>query len=298
MTRFLAVLGCLIGSFGLVSLFGALPAVAQSSAPAKVVVGTVPKPDADRTPNQTQAARPQGESRSNPAGSGTARAEEEEAGALYYATTRHLTVYRDKEATKPYFRLGFREEVRRLGCEADLCRVRTTDGAVGYVNRYDISNVWIRASKKKRRVFVYRGERLVKVYKADFGYNSFSDKERRGSNRLRDHWRTPEGAFYVVSKNPNSQFYKALVLNYPNAEDAEKGLKRGLITKGQYDAIVRADEGGTMPPMNTELGGWVEIHGDGTGAATNWTQGCVAVRNEDMDELWQWVQVGTPVLVE
>jgi lipoprotein-anchoring transpeptidase ErfK/SrfK len=53
-----------------------------------------------------------------------------------------------------------------------------------------------------------------------------------------------------------------------------------------------------MPPMNTELGGWVEIHGDGTGAATNWTRGCVAVTNDDMNTLWWWTQVGTPVLVE
>jgi lipoprotein-anchoring transpeptidase ErfK/SrfK len=50
--------------------------------------------------------------------------------------------------------------------------------------------------------------------------------------------------------------------------------------------------------MNTKLGGWIEIHGDGTGAATNWTQGCVALHNRDMNTLWWWAEVGTPVRVE
>jgi hypothetical protein len=50
--------------------------------------------------------------------------------------------------------------------------------------------------------------------------------------------------------------------------------------------------------MGTDLGGWIEIHGDGTGAATAWTQGCVAVRNGAMDVLWDQVRVGTPVLIE
>jgi L,D-peptidoglycan transpeptidase YkuD (ErfK/YbiS/YcfS/YnhG family) len=50
--------------------------------------------------------------------------------------------------------------------------------------------------------------------------------------------------------------------------------------------------------MNTPLGGWIEIHGEGTGASTNWTQGCVAVENRVMNELWTQVSVGTPVLIE
>jgi L,D-peptidoglycan transpeptidase YkuD (ErfK/YbiS/YcfS/YnhG family) len=50
--------------------------------------------------------------------------------------------------------------------------------------------------------------------------------------------------------------------------------------------------------MDTDLGGWIEIHGDGTGDATAWTQGCVAIRNAAMDVIWDHVRVGTPVLVE
>jgi hypothetical protein len=101
-----------------------------------------------------------------------------------------------------------------------------------------------------------------------------------------------------VHKNPDSEFYKAFVLNYPKVEDARRGLENGLISQSQYDAIEQAQEEFRIPPMNTELGGWIEIHGDGTGDATAWTQGCVALRNGVMDELWDQVRVGTPVLVE
>lgn len=131
----------------------------------------------------------------------------------------------------------------------------------------------------------------------DLGYNFFSDKERRGSSGDPDHWRTPEGEFFVANKNAYSQFYKAFVLNYPNAEDAARGLEDGLITEEQYEQIVHAENRFQMPPMDTELGGWIEIHGDGTGERQNWTQGCVAIQNVQMDRLWDMIEVGTPVLI-
>ena len=121
---------------------------------------------------------------------------------------------------------------------------------------------------------------------------------QRGSSINPDHWRTPEGTFFVVKKNPYSRFYKALVVNYPTAEDARRGYKQGLISKGQHDAIVRAENNFNMPPMTTPLGGMIEIHGDGTGAGSNWTQGCVAVHNTHIDKLWAWVDVGTPIIIE
>lgn len=191
-----------------------------------------------------------------------------------------------------------RTPVTRLGCADGWCRVRTENGRIGYLPSSVLSNVWIRVSKAKRRVYLYRGPELVNTFQADLGFNSFSDKRRRGGLSRRDHWRTPEGAFYVVHKNPQSQFYKALVLNYPTVEDARRGLKQDLISRHQFDAIKKAQEEYRIPPMNTALGGWIEIHGDGTGRATTWTQGCVAVRNRDMNVLWSKVRVGTPVLVE
>ena len=217
---------------------------------------------------------------------------------VFYAIEQKTTVFSRPDSSRPYVQLRFREPVYVLGQEGRWSRVRTDDGAQGYVRSYLISNVWLRVSKKKKTVYVYRGADLVKKVSADLGYNVFSDKEKRGSSRERDHWRTPEGAFYVVRKNPRSQFYKAFVLNYPTVEDADRGLKKGLISKREHAAIARAQARYAMPPMSTALGGMIEIHGHGTGSGMNWTQGCVAIENRHMDELWRWVQVGTPVLVE
>ena len=217
---------------------------------------------------------------------------------LYYAVQRAATVYASPDSSRPYVHLKFREPVYRLDEQGGWLHVKTQDGAQGYVSAHAVSNVWIRVSKDDKSVFVYRGTELIKKFPADFGYNVFADKEKRGSSLEPDHWRTPEGVFYVVKKNPQSQYYRALVLNYPTAEDAKQGLDRNLISESQYRAIVKAEEEFQLPPMNTSLGGWIEIHGKGTGAGANWTQGCVAVRDNHIDELWRWADVGTPVLIE
>ena len=218
--------------------------------------------------------------------------------AVYYAVERQAMVYSEPNKQRPYVRLGFREPVYVLSSDDGWSRVHTQDGAYGYVPSEAISNVWIRVSKLRRRLYLYQGTRLVMELPADFGFNTYSDKEKRGSEAERDHWRTPEGAFFVVRKNPRSQFYKALLLNYPNAEDAERGLRKGLISQSEHDAIMAAEEASKIPPMHTPLGGMIEIHGAGTGLSTNWTQGCVAVENSQMDRLWGWVQEGTPVIIE
>ena len=218
--------------------------------------------------------------------------------SIYYVVKRRATVYTKPNSEQPYLELGFREPVFVQETRNGWSAIRTQDGAKGYVQSNNLSNVWIRISKRQKALYLYEGTELVMKVPADFGYNAFADKERQGSINNPDHWRTPEGAFFVVKKNPYSKFYKAFVLNYPTAEDAVRGYKQGLITKAQHDAIVAAEANFDMPPMSTALGGMIEIHGDGTGASSNWTHGCVAVHNTKMDELWNWVEVGTPVLVE
>ncbi|WP_263784869.1 L,D-transpeptidase family protein [Salinibacter grassmerensis] len=217
---------------------------------------------------------------------------------LFYVAGETATLHNRSGLNTPVTRLSMRTPVRRLSCEADWCRVRTDGGTTGYVAAEALSNMWIRVSKRERRIYVYRGAELVHAFQADMAYNSFADKKRNGGENRPDHWRTPEGTFYVVHKNPQSEFYKALVLNYPKVEDARRGLDAGLISRSQYEAIRQAQQEHRMPPMGTDLGGWIEIHGDGTGDATAWTQGCVAIRNAAMDVIWEQVRVGTPVLVE
>ena len=221
----------------------------------------------------------------------------EDAG-LYYAVRSDATIYSRSDTTKPYVSLSLREPVYRTGGDSTWVEVKTADGARGLVRGTDISNVWIRISKKTQTLYVYRGDVLVRRLPADLGYNFFSDKVKRGSSDDPDHWRTPDGIFYVVRKNPASAFHRAFVLNYPNREDALRGLRDQLISNSEYRAIVMADSLFSMPPMNTSLGGFIEIHGDGTGRRANWTQGCIAIENASIDNLWDFIHVGTPVLIE
>ena len=139
-------------------------------------------------------------------------------------------------------------------------------------------------------VMVYAGQRLVKAYPAALGFDPVGDKQQR------DDYRTPEGEFYLCEHKANSRFYRALRLSYPNAEDAARGLRQGLIDKNTCDRIRRAIRRKRVPPQNTRLGGDIMIHGGGVGH--NWTWGCVALENKDIQELFDFLQPGTRVTIK
>jgi murein L,D-transpeptidase YafK len=144
--------------------------------------------------------------------------------------------------------------------------------------------------KAKRRMELYSNNALVRTYKVGLGLNPIPDKIRQGDRA------TPEGDFYVFTKNNKSAFYLSLGISYPNAEDSERGLRDNLITKAQRDAILNAIKRKGTPPQNTRLGGDIYIHGNGAGS--DWTWGCVALENEDIKELFNAVPVGTPVTIK
>jgi murein L,D-transpeptidase YafK len=144
--------------------------------------------------------------------------------------------------------------------------------------------------KSKRLLELYSGTAVVRTYRIGLGLNPVDDKERQGDRR------TPEGDFYVFTRNSKSAFYLSLGLSYPNVEDAERGLRQKLISRVQHDAIVKAIKRKATPPQNTALGGDIYIHGNG--ASSDWTWGCVALENEDIKELFEAVRVGTPVTIK
>jgi murein L,D-transpeptidase YafK len=143
--------------------------------------------------------------------------------------------------------------------------------------------------KSKRRLQLYSAGVLVRTYRIGLGLNPVDDKKRQGDHA------TPEGDFYIFTKNNKSAYYLSLGLSYPNIEDAERGLRDGLISRAQHDAIVNAIKRKATPPQNTALGGDIYIHGNG--ASSDWTWGCVALENEDMRELFDAVKAGTPVTI-
>jgi len=160
-------------------------------------------------------------------------------------------------------------------------------------------NLWFQTPIEKPRIVVYKsarklelysGAKLVRTYRVGLGFNPVADKQREGDGA------TPEGEFYVFVKNAKSAYYLSLGLSYPNAEDAERGLRDGLITRAEYDAIRDAIKKKKAPPQYTKLGGLIYIHGHG--ASRDWTWGCVALEDNDIKELYDAVTVGTRVTIK
>jgi murein L,D-transpeptidase YafK len=149
--------------------------------------------------------------------------------------------------------------------------------------------------KSARTLWLYVGERLERAYPIALGRNAAADKAVEGDEA------TPIGEFYICAKNPRSKFFLSMCLSYPNAEDAERGLSAGLITREEHAQILTALAAKGLPPQRTRLGGEIYIHGQDqaapTGAPKDWTRGCVALANEAMQELYAQIPLGTPVLI-
>lgn len=154
-----------------------------------------------------------------------------------------------------------------------------------------IENPRVVIKKRKRRLELFDGDRLIKTYKIALGFAPEGDKEKQGDGK------TPEDEFYIFTKNNQSKFYLSLGISYPNVEDAARGLEKKIIDKNEHDEIVKAVAEKRMPPQNTGLGGEIYIHGGG-GANEDWTWGCAALDNENIKEIFGAVSVGTIVRIE
>ncbi len=153
-----------------------------------------------------------------------------------------------------------------------------------------LENSRLVVKKSARQLLVFDGENLVKTYKIALSSNASDDKQTEGDQK------TPEGDFYLAVKNPKSKFHRSLGLSYPNTEDAKRGLRSALITQEEYDEIVLAIQENRLPPQDTALGGEIYIHGGGT--EKDWTRGCIALENDDAEELFDALPRGISVLIE
>ena len=121
---------------------------------------------------------------------------------------------------------------------------------------------------------LYRGDEPLHQYKVALGRGPKGPKKRQGDHK------TPEGQYVVDSKNAHSRFHLALHLSYPNAEDRGRAAQE-----------------------HVNPGGDVEIHGlpstfaffGSLQSAIDWTDGCIAVSNAQIEEIWKLVPVGTKV---
>jgi hypothetical protein len=131
--------------------------------------------------------------------------------------------------------------------------------------------------KFSRKCFIYLGGSVKYEFEAELGKNWVGDKRTRGDLA------TPEGMYKITKKFDagKSKYYKALLLDYPNDEDKEKF--RAEIAHGSL-------------PASAKIGGLIEIHGNG-GKGIDWTEGCIALTDKEMDVVFKIVKVGTPVTI-
>lgn len=160
----------------------------------------------------------------------------------------------------PYWRRQWREWVEQTLAES------RSEGIVVII-----------VDKLRRRLSVYESGRLLASFPAELGANGLRPKQHAGDRA------TPEGRYQVVQKKQGAatKYYKALLINYPNEQDRMHYLQ--------------ARRQGRIP-WRAGIGSLIEIHGDG-GEGRDWTDGCVALRNADMDKVFAWTQVGTPVTI-
>lgn len=145
--------------------------------------------------------------------------------------------------------------------------------------------------KSQRQMRLYLHGVREAAYKVQLGWTPVPPKEVEGDGR------TPEGDYRICTKNPKSRFHLSLGISYPGAADAERALARGTIDRSVANRIASGDRKGQCPPWSTRLGGEIFIHGSGSGSDTDWTNGCVAVTNPEMDVLFALMQVDDPVVI-
>lgn len=159
-------------------------------------------------------------------------------------------------------------------------------------------NVKIQVDRKNYKLNLYSDSILVKSYKAVFGRNSSSRKVFANDNR------TPVGKYIICNIDTSSVYNKFFRINYPNKNDLQEALKAKLISNQDYDRMYNELEQGDCPGFKDETL-IIGIHGIGRMNSIiknlpfvyNWTNGSVAISNEDIDELYSAIKKGTEVVI-
>ncbi len=130
--------------------------------------------------------------------------------------------------------------------------------------------------KSKKRLYLKRDNKILKSYQVVFGANPSGHKIMEGDQR------TPEGIYSLDFKLKKSAYYKAIHISYPNSKDISRAKKLGVDPGGSI--MIHGQPNDCFWPPN------VTQH-------FNWTDGCIAVTNFEMDEIWQSVDEGTPIRI-
>ena len=162
------------------------------------------------------------------------------------------------------------------------------------------SDYQILISKKNKELSIEKEGHIVKTYHVATGKGGKGTKRRKGDSK------TPLGVYRILSFKESSRFRYFIQLDYPNLIDAWYGYKNQIIDADEFKRIASAYKKREAPPQDTALGGFIGIHGLGDTndekltihQELNWTEGCIALTNEEILDLKKYVHVGTPVIIK
>jgi len=137
---------------------------------------------------------------------------------------------------------------------------------------------FVLVKKSQRKLYLYSKGKVIKEYNIDLGGNTKGAKTQEGDQK------TPEGLYYLDYKNIKSRFYRSIHISYPNKKDIANAKKMGVKPGG---AIMIH---GQVPKKGNDML-WFQTVG-------NWTAGCIAVSNLDIDEIWKLIKIPTPIKIE
>ncbi len=158
------------------------------------------------------------------------------------------------------------------GCSTTTISPGSTQSLSGPVDKVVVR-------KSERQLQLLSGNQVVRQYRVSLGGAPVGHKYREGDQR------TPEGQYVLNWRNPNSNFYKAIHISYPNERDRELSRKLGYENPGGMIMIHGLPNYIQSESMRREY------------ASRDWTQGCIAVQNHEMDEIWSLVKDGTPIQI-
>ena len=134
----------------------------------------------------------------------------------------------------------------------------------------------VRVDKSERRMYLMAGDRIVRTYRISLGGNPIGPKGREGDQK------TPEGNYTIDWRNPASVAYRSLHISYPSGEDKEAARRTGVSPGGNI--MIHGQMNGF---------GWLSL----IAQRFDWTNGCIAVANDEIDEIIDMVSPGTPIVI-
>ncbi|MHB0776512.1 L,D-transpeptidase family protein [Halomonas sp. WWR20] len=157
--------------------------------------------------------------------------------------------------------------------------------------------IWVSIDLEERKLAVYQGERcMLTIPYLAIGTAGAKRIRLRGSSQ------TPTGSFRIDRINRQSRFTLFFGIDYPTPQIAREAWQNGILSDYDYRDYLRYRRQHGVPPASTPLGGHIGIHGLGARPASihriiDWTQGCIAVTNSEIQALDRWLNIGTLVVI-